>query len=270
MNIVEQLESLLPLLYPFSVMRIEKDEQMEQVHIYLEVARDYRPSANHSIQSYYERSWEHLRLFQYRSFLHCRLPVFLDKESGKTTAMQVDCSRDHSRFTLLYEQHVLQLMQLHCCFTSVAAQLGIYPQRVESIYHYYTTQAYLQHTTSVCERVGLDETSTRKGHDYITVFTDMDAGQIIAIEDGRSGEAIKAFFTSHANPAVIRELSMDMSPAFIKGAQEHLPWARITFDKWHVFQLFERHLQELDAKLGPLPGAPVGVPASVLQTAAAE
>lgn len=250
MDIVEQLESLLPLSYPFSISRIEKNEELKQVHIYLEVCKDYRPSPHHSIHSYYDRSWEHLRLFQYRSFLHCRLPVFLDRESGKTAAMEAGFSREHSRFTLLYEQRVLELMQLHCCFTSVAAQLGIYPQRVENIYHHYTTEAYLSHTASVCERVGIDETSTRKGHDYITIFTDMDAQQVIAIEDGRSGDAIGAFFTSHANPAAIRELSMDMSPAFIKGVQEHLPWASITFDKWHVFKLFERHLQELDAKLG--------------------
>lgn len=250
MDIVEQLESLLPLSYPFAISRIEKHEELEQVHIYLEVSKDYRPSPHHSIHSYYERSWEHLRLFQYRSFLHCRLLVFLDRQSGKTAAMEVGFSRKHSRFTLLYEQQVLRLMRTHCCFSSVAAQLGIYPQRVESIYHHYTTEAYLSHTASVCGRVGIDETSTRKGHNYITVFTDMDAQRVIAIENGRSGEAIKAFFASHANPAAIRELSMDMSPAFIKGAREHLPWARITFDKWHAFKLFERHLKELDAKLG--------------------
>lgn len=250
MDIVKQLESLLPLSYPFSISRIEKDEALEQVHIYLQVSKDYRPSPGHSVHSYYERSWEHLRLFQYRSFLHCRLPVFLDRESGKTAAMEVGFSREHSRFTLLYEQRVLELVKTHCCFSTVAAQLGVYPQRVESIYHYYTTGAYLSHTACVCERVGIDETSTRKGHDYITVFTDMHAQRVIALEDGRSGEAIAAFFASHANPAAIRELSMDMSPAFIKGAQEHLPWARITFDKWHVFKLFERHLKELDAKLG--------------------
>jgi len=250
MDIVEQLERLLPLSYPFSISRIEKDEELEQVHIHLEVCKDFRPSPNHTIHSYYERSWEHLRLFQYRSFLHCRLPVFLDKQSGKTAAMEAGFSREHSRFTLLYEQQVLRLMRIHCCFSAVAAQLGIYPQRVESIYHHYTTQAYLSHAAPVCERVGVDETSTRKGHDYITVFTDMDTHQVIAIEDGRSGEAIGAFFASHANPAAIRELSMDMSPAFIKGAQQHLPWASITFDKWHVFKLFERHLKELEPKLG--------------------
>lgn len=32
----------------------------------------------------------------------------------------------------------------------------------------------------------------------------------------------------------IKSVSIDMSPAFIKGVDEHLPLARVTFDKFHV------------------------------------
>ena len=35
-------------------------------------------------------------------------------------------------------------------------------------------------------------------------------------------------------PDQITSVSIDMSPAFIKGVTEHLPNARITFDKFHV------------------------------------
>src|SRR6266576_2302598 len=35
-------------------------------------------------------------------------------------------------------------------------------------------------------------------------------------------------------PGQIASVSIDMSPAFIKGVIEHLPNARITFDKFHV------------------------------------
>jgi hypothetical protein len=40
---------------------------------------------------------------------------------------------------------------------------------------------------------------------------------------------------------------------FIKGAQQTLPWANIIpagnrFDKWHVFKLFQRHLDELSRR----------------------
>jgi transposase len=37
-----------------------------------------------------------------------------------------------------------------------------------------------------------------------------------------------------ATPDQIASVSIDMSPAFIKGVGEHLPNARVTFDKFHV------------------------------------
>lgn len=248
MDLLRQFEALLPLSYPFSIDRIEKDETSQEVHIYLEIAKDYRPSAEYTIHSYYNRSWEHLKLFQYRSFLHCRLPVFQHKQNGSTKAMEVEFSRQHSRFTVLFEQEVMRLMKIHGCFATVAEQLKIYPQRVESIYHHYTTAAYQNHTMSICERVGIDETSTRKGHDYITIFADMDENKVIAIQDGKGSDAVEAFFQDHPNPAIIKELSMDMSPSFIKGAGQYLPWAEITYDKWHVFKLLQRHLDEIKQK----------------------
>ncbi len=116
--------------------------------------------------------------------------------------MEVKFSRQHSRFRLLFEQEVMRLMKIHTCFTTVAKQLKIYPQRVESIYHHYTTRAYQAHTTAVCEPVGVDETSTKKGHDYITIFADMDENKVIAIGDGKGSDTIEAFFEQHPNPAV--------------------------------------------------------------------
>ena len=65
MDILQQFEALLPLSYPFSVSRIEKDEGKQEVHLYLEIAKDYRPSTDYNIHSYYDRSLEHLKLFQY-------------------------------------------------------------------------------------------------------------------------------------------------------------------------------------------------------------
>lgn len=41
---------------------------------------------------------------------------------------------------------------------------------------------------------------------------------------------------------------MDMSPSFIKGAGQYLPWAEITYDKWHVFKLYHRDLDDIKQK----------------------
>jgi hypothetical protein len=68
----------------------------------------------------------------------------------------------------------------------------------------------------------------------------------------RDGASFKGLFEAHANPGVIAEVSMDMSPAFIKAAREYLPWCIITFDKWHGFKLFERQLDQVDPQVRAL------------------
>ena len=245
MEIIAQLQSLLPIEFPFYIDRVEKDEDQEEVHIYLGIDKTYRPGENYRIHSYYDRHWEHLQLFQYRSFLHCRLPIYENKDSGERKAMQVHFSRENSRFTLLYEAKVMHLMRLYHCFATVARQLGIHKQRVENIYHFYTTSSFNSQSIPVCDQIGLDETSTRKGHDYISLFVDMKTHQILHIEDGREADVIKRFLQVHPDPECIKELSIDMSPAFIKGIGQYLPLARMTFDKWHVLKLFSKSLKEL-------------------------
>ncbi len=42
---------------------------------------------------------------------------------------------------------------------------------------------------------------------------------------------------------------MDMSPAYVKGATEHFPHARIVFDKFHVMMLAGQALDEVRREL---------------------
>lgn len=252
MDIVKQLTSLLPVESPFELFRVEKQEEKQEVHLYLQVSKDYLPAAQHSLHSYYQRSWEHLKLFEYRCFIHCQVPIYRNKNTGKFIKASVAFARDHSRFTLLYEQEVMRLIHIHHNLTTVARQLNIHVQRVEAIYHHYTTHLEALPVSNLATRVGFDETSTRKGHDYITTFVDMDRGEIIDIEDGKAATAVAAFFHNHPNPQVISHFSMDMSPAFISGIKQFFPLASITFDKWHLVKLLNKHLEALGEKANEL------------------
>ena len=116
MNILEIFEELLPVASPFYVDLITKDEDSKKVYIHLGVEKTYRPNADcKTIHQYYERTWEHLNLFEYRCFIKCRLPVYNNIKTGKTEALQVSFSRANSRFTILFEQRVLELLKIHQC-----------------------------------------------------------------------------------------------------------------------------------------------------------
>lgn len=248
MDFLSQISDLLPILPPFELVRAERDENNVSVHLYLEVLPSSTPESS-TVHSYYDRQWEHLKLFQYRCFIHCKLPIYKNRDTGKLTKAKVSFSRDYSRFTLLFEQEVMRLMHIHHCFTSVAQSLGINIQRVEHIYHYYTQhleQEYYQNQTAT--RIAYDETSTRKGHEYITSFFDLDNWKLLGIYEGKSSDCVSEFKQEHPYPEAVKEISIDMSPAFIKGAKENFPQAQITFDKWHVCKLIYKHLDQIGHK----------------------
>ena len=248
MEHIEQLTDLLPIDSGFTISRIERNETEQVVHLYLVVNKETKPK-NVLIQSYYERSWEHLPLFQYRCFIHCRLPIYKDKNTGELRKSTVSFSRDYSRFTLLYEKEVMRLMKIHHCFKTVAQQLGIYAQRVESIYHHYTTDYEIDIIEQTPIKVAYDETSTRKGHHYITTFYDLEIGKIIGIYDGKSAQCVEQFMKNHPYPEALKQISIDMSTAFISGAKSCFAQADITFDKWHVIKLLYKHLDSLENKV---------------------
>jgi transposase len=86
--------------------------------------------------------------------------------------------------------------------------------------------------------VAIDETACRRGHDYLTIAADAAERRVVCVREGRDAKAI-ARFAEHlaaykGQPEQITTVSIDMSPAFIRGVADHLPKARITFDKFHV------------------------------------
>ncbi|AXM14410.1 hypothetical protein BRN32_18105 [Xanthomonas oryzae pv. oryzae] len=86
--------------------------------------------------------------------------------------------------------------------------------------------------------MAIDETSRARGHDYVTLAADAQARRVIFVTEGRDAKAVKALAADLAAhgcpPEQITSVSIDMSPAFIKGVSDQLPNAQITFDKFHV------------------------------------
>jgi len=86
-----------------------------------------------------------------------------------------------------------------------------------------------------------EETSEGGGHRYVTVVLDADSRELLLMVEGRSGAALKQFaqaMPAHgARPEQITHVVMDMSPAYIRGAQKVFAQAQIVFDHFHVMKL---------------------------------
>lgn len=255
---MDELHSLfiesLGLTAPFRLKSIDKTRtalgtKIKSITFNIDIDKTYRPSRFHTLHTYYEKTWQHLSLFQYPCFIKARLPVFMDKRTQKTTVIEVPWARKRSGFTLLFEKDVLSLLRFCNCKTTTAKYFNIYPQRVKTIYDAYTKDVYEQRSAQIARKIGVDETSTKKGHDYITLFVDLENKQILDIQDGRSSSAITNYakelqLLGHSLETV-EEFSLDMSPAFIAGVKQNFPTTRITYDRFHVVQLINRYFKPL-------------------------
>ena len=106
---------------------------------------------------------------------------------------------------------------------------------------YYTEATRQQEDYSEVTKIGVDETSKAKGHDYVSLFVDLGEKRTIFVAEGKGSETMAAFtqdFKAHqCDPLDITDVSIDMSPAFINGVEANLPNATITFDKYHILKI---------------------------------
>jgi transposase len=76
-------------------------------------------------------------------------------------------------------------------------------------------------------QVGCDETSARRGQDYVSLFMDLGERRVMFATPGKDATTVKAFaedLAAHGGSprTQVQQVSCDMSPAFIKGIGLHL------------------------------------------------
>lgn len=193
-------------------------------------------AGEHPVHDTVPKRYRHLNFFQHECFLEVRVPR-VRLPDGAVRQIEPPWAGKLSGFTLLFEALVLMLCQ-QMTFAAAARLVGESRHRVATICERYVELALGQADFSAVHELAIDETSRARGHDYITLAADAIERRVLAVAEGRSVETIAALteeLDAHGcAPAQVSSVSIDMSPAFIKGCGEHLPNARITFDKFHV------------------------------------
>jgi transposase len=178
----------------------------------------------------------HLNFFQHECFLEVRTPR-VRLPDGRVVQVEPDWFGKLSGFTLLFEALVLAMAQ-QMTFAAVAKLVGLSWHRVHAICSRYVDLALAEADLSAVNAVAIDETSCRRGHNYLTIAADTKERKVVFVTEGKDAGTIARFaeyLAAHNGTAgQVRQVSIDMSAAFIKGVTDHLPEARITFDKFHV------------------------------------
>jgi len=198
-----------------------------------------------------QRSWEHLRFFEHRTTIQARVPR-IKTPSGAVTTVEVPWAKPNGGFTLLMEAFLLTMAKV-LPVAEVARQTSVSEDRIWRLIRTRVDAAWKEADWSSLERLGVDETSTRKGHKYGTVFIEIQgvetsrghgaarAARLLLFTPGKDKETFAEFVAELERrdipAAQVTEIAMDMSNTFIAGAGEHFPDAQVCFDRFHVMKL---------------------------------
>jgi transposase len=261
--VIDIFQKIIGLAPPWYIKKVEFNHSRKQVDIHIDFKRGTKFSSNESDKTVYPvyhtkmKVWRHLNIAEYVCYLHCRIPQ-ISLEGGKTQVIAPPFAGKSSGFTLKFEAFLLHLVK----GMVVSHAGGIMNEQSyklwEMLDRYIKAGRDLSDFSEV-RYIGTDETAKSRGHNYITIFIDLEKSTVLFITDGKDSETIKKFvedFTKHNGKVenVIR-VSIDMSPAFIKGVAEYLPKAEITFDRFHVTKLINEAVDKVrrsEATLFPI------------------
>ena len=234
-------EAALGISSPWYVAGADFNAQARTLTIRVDFAKGTRFAmpgigGDHPVHDTVAKRYRHLNFFQHECFLEVRVPR-VTLPDGSVRQIEPPWTGKLSGFTLLFEALVLMLCQ-QMTFAAAARLVGESRHRVAALCERYVELALAQADFSAVRELAIDETSRARGHDYITLAADAVERRVLAVAEGRSAETVAALAGELASrgcaPEQVTSVSIDMSPAFIKGCAEHLPNTRITFDKFHV------------------------------------
>jgi transposase len=186
-----------------------------------------------------EKTWRHLNFFQHEAYLTARV-ARTDCDQCGTHLVDVPWARPGSGFTLLFEAMIMVLAKAMPVNT-IASFVNEHDTRLWRILHHYVDEARKGADHSQVRQVGVDETSRKRGHNYVSLFVDLEKSKVLFATEGKDASTVERFkhdLIDHGgDPSAIEEICCDMSPAFISGVEKQFPEAHLTFDKFHVTKI---------------------------------
>jgi len=256
MNSKEIFSVALNLLEPWYIkdiqMIVPSGSIIGKIEIHIDFKRGYQFKDKHgkatTAHDTVQRQWRHLNFFQHECYIIARVPRIKTEGDGIET-VQVPWAREGSGFTLLFEALSMLLIESEMPVKKVAKLMKVYDKRVWRIFDYWISKAFNADNQANTSSIGIDETSTRKGHNYVTIAVDMESKRVIYGTAGKGAETIENIknhlVEKGCEPAQIKQACIDMSPAFISGINSNFPNAKITFDKFHISKIINEAMDNL-------------------------
>jgi transposase len=185
------------------------------------------------------RRWRHLDTCQYPTILIAEVPR-VECEMDGVLQVRVPWAVAGSRFTALFESLVIDWLK-ESSISAVARLLRLSWEETDGIQQRAVQRGLVRRRRQLPglpKRLGVDETSFRKRHQYATVVLDQDKDIVVHLADGRGRDTLDGFFDefSKREREAVESVAMDMHGPYIAAVTAAVPDAgrKIAFDRFHV------------------------------------
>jgi len=198
-----------------------------------------------------EKRWRHLNFFQYRCELVAAVPRLHCPEHG-VHLVSVPWASEGSGFTLLFEAFVMLLAQ-QMPVAAISRLVNEEDTRLWRLIARVVKDAHAAADWSEVSSIAIDETSSRRGRWYVTVFLDAETHRLLYVGEGRSSRTVDEFaqaLLAHGGDCQrIQWVAMDMLHCYAKGVREHFPQAQIVYDRFHLMVMAGEAVDEVRRSL---------------------
>ena len=253
MRDTELFQMALGLIPPWQVESCEFDPERKRIDIMINFRHGGTfvcPECGKEELKAYDtelKSWRHLNFFQHEAYLTGRVPRVKCSQCG-IRVVDVPWSRSGSGFTLLFEAIIMTLAKAMPVKT-IGSFVNEHDTKLWRIIHHYVDKGRSEADYSQVKKVGFDETSSKRGHNYVSLFVDLKGPRVLFATEGKDSSTVERFkqdLIEHKGSAEnIGQMCCDMSPAFIKGVREQFPKAKLTFDKFHIMKIINEAVDEV-------------------------
>jgi transposase len=250
MNDKDLYAQILGISSPWSVESVKLSLESNSVTVALEFDQSYtftcpECSAECPRHDKKPRRWRHLDTCQLDTVIECQVPRVKCKEHG-VKMVSIPWAEKGSHFTLLFEALVIKWLEA-APVSAVAERMRIDWDSALRIQHRAVERGLKRRGPVTPVDVSIDETSEKKGHNYLTVVSEGDC--VLHVEAGRDKESIDAFWKSLSDKARagVRSVSMDLWNAYRSSTIEYVPDAesKICLDRFHVAGYFGKAVNDV-------------------------
>ena len=255
------LQHLLPLGTDWEITEVILEESLKRIDIKVSYKVDSYLISGVRYKIYDElpeREWQHLPWFQYRCYIKCKTPRYMNTE-GQVKIVPVPWADSRKGYTSLFSAQVIAMLQLVQVQSKVAVICQTTDYIIRSIMEDAVNKAIEKRgIVADFEYISIDEKAFARGHDYASILIDSRAGKVLELTEGRKAENVAAMVFALTDKEILPDVKMvnlDMWEAYMNVMGKIAPNAVQVHDKFHLVQKLSDAInktRQKEVKIEPL------------------